>query len=66
MSTTVLKVTGMHCPSCAGHVRRALEAVAGVSSARVNLETGEATIQHEETAREALVAAVDEAGYEAA
>jgi mercuric reductase/Cu+-exporting ATPase len=53
----------MHCQACAGHLRRSLEKVEGVTLARVDLEKGEATVEHEGVSAEALAAAVDEAGY---
>ncbi|GAB2470551.1 heavy metal translocating P-type ATPase [Comamonas humi] len=65
-STTTLAVKGMTCASCVGRVERALKAVPGVRSASVNLATERATVEaHGGVAREALVAAVAKAGYEA-
>ena len=63
---TVLQIEGMSCVHCAQHVKEALEAVAGVKSAEVNLAGKNATIEHgEKTSLAALKAAVTEAGYEA-
>ena len=65
MKTTELKVTGMMCEACVGHVTRALQQVPGVSQVAVNLESARATVQHEAANTEALLAAVEEEGYEA-
>lgn len=59
---TTLKITGMTCQNCVRHVTQALEAVPGVSSAKVNLEAGTAEIEGGEP--QALVAAVEEEGYQ--
>ena len=65
--TKTLNVTGMMCQHCVAHVKKALEGVEGVSSVDVNLEAGTATVEAAEgVADEALVAAVVDAGYEAA
>ena len=60
-----LNVEGMMCPHCVAHVKKALEAVAGVESVDVNLEAKTATVTGTDLADETLVAAVVEAGYEA-
>ncbi|GAC1430517.1 MAG: heavy metal translocating P-type ATPase [Candidatus Velthaea sp.] len=63
---TELAISGMTCASCAAHVTNALEHLAGVSSANVNLATEHATIRHTaETSSSDLIAAVVSAGYQA-
>ena len=63
---TILKVTGMNCGACVGHVSKALEETAGVQSAQVDLASGTATVQHaEDTDLASLVEAVIEEGFEA-
>ena len=63
---TKLKVTGMTCGMCVQHVTNALQSVAGVQSATVDLTSGLATVQHDETAKsEAMIEAVVEDGYSA-
>ena len=42
MHTELLKVTGMTCGGCFGKVTKALQAVPGVSGAKVSLQAGEA------------------------
>ena len=58
-----LKITGMSCKNCVGHVQKALSGVAGVSGAvEVSLERGEASVAGS-AQQEALIAAVVEEGY---
>ncbi len=61
-----LDILGMTCASCVGRVERALAAVPGVARAAVNLANGRATIHGEGVDRQALVRAVEKAGYEVA
>lgn len=60
---TKLNVKGMMCNHCVMHVKSALEGVAGVTEASVDLEKGEATVKGEFDEK-AAVAAVVNAGYE--
>lgn len=63
---TILKVTGMTCGACVGHVTRALQGVPGVKLAAVDLNSGTAIVKHDESAEpEAMVEAVVEEGYQA-
>jgi P-type Cu+ transporter len=58
-------VLGMTCASCVGRVERALSRVPGVRQVSVNLATEAATVVADAKApREALMAAVQGAGYE--
>ncbi len=59
---TELIVEGMTCASCVGRVERALRAVPGVTDAVVNLATERANARGTASA-EALIAAVEAAGY---
>jgi len=61
---TTLRVTGMNCGACVNHVTQALQEVAGVQLAAVDLRSGQARVEHAESATaRALVEAVEEAGY---
>jgi Cu+-exporting ATPase len=62
-----LQIDGMTCASCVMRVEKALKQVPGVVSAEVNLATEAATVQLAGHAApvDALVAAVDKAGYTA-
>lgn len=57
-----LPIEGMTCASCVGRVERALGAVPGVASARVNLATGRAEVSGTADLA-ALADAVQQAGY---
>jgi P-type Cu+ transporter len=66
MSTVELSITGMTCASCATRVERKLNKLEGVT-ATVNYATEKARAEIADTvATEALVAAVEAAGYQAA
>ena len=64
MSQT-LTVEGMSCGGCEQRVRDALTAVSGVTSVSVDHSTDSATVEGS-TDVDTLVAAVEDAGYEAA
>ena len=61
----VLSLPGIHCAGCISGVERALNALAGVSSARVNLTFKRVTIGVADVEPEQAVAALAAAGYEA-
>jgi len=60
-----LNINGMTCGHCVAHTKKNLEAVPGVSEVEVTLEPGAAVVRGDVDA-DALIAAVKEAGYEAA
>lgn len=62
MSQTILKVEGMTCNHCKMRAEKALQAVSGVESVKVDLAAKEAVITGE-AERASLVKAVVEAGY---
>ncbi len=67
MATTTLKVEGMSCGHCVMAVTNALKGVAGVQDASVDLQSGRAVVQYDEsraTPRELVGAVLDE-GYTA-
>ena len=59
-------VPGMHCDHCKASVREELQAIAGVESVEVDLETKLVVVQGEGLDDARLREAIDEAGYEAA
>jgi copper chaperone CopZ len=63
-ATAVLRIDGLVCSACAARVRRRLERVDGVSSARVDFDSGEARVAYDATRAtpDALVAAVERRG----
>ena len=65
MQNLNLKIDGMSCSACVGHVTKALESVAGVSNVSVDLERGSAHVEGQSLDLDELIAAVEEEGYEA-
>jgi copper chaperone CopZ len=59
-----MKIEGMTCGHCVSSVKTALENVPGVTSAQVDLEAGEATVQGDVGA-DLLIAAARDQGFEA-
>jgi P-type Cu+ transporter len=66
MSDINLAIDGMTCASCVARVERALGRVPGVREASVNLATHSARVSVNGAAGDALLRAVEKAGYEAA
>ena len=61
----VITVNGMSCQHCQASVEKALSAVQGVASAKVNLAKKTATVTlASEVADDALINAVRDAGFE--
>src|SRR5690606_32019514 len=63
-SSVELAVEGMTCASCVTRIERALQAVPGVSEATANLATETATVRGVAPV-DALLAAIEKAGYDA-
>ena len=63
MSQTTLKVEGMSCNHCKEAVEKALKNIAGVENAEVDLAKKEVVVTGA-AAKEALVEAIEDAGYE--
>jgi copper chaperone CopZ len=66
MAETALTVRGMTCANCVKHVTAALRAVPGVTAATVTLPDRAIVTHATGTELAALVAAVADAGYDAA
>ncbi|ELZ2781440.1 copper chaperone CopZ [Listeria monocytogenes] len=68
MEKLTLNVEGMTCSYCEARVTKALSEVNGVKSAVVSLDEGTATVEFEkgQVTEDALIDAVEEAGYEVA
>jgi copper chaperone CopZ len=60
-----LSVPGMSCGHCEAAVKSEVGMVAGVESVVVDLDTKDVVVRGEALDLDALIAAVDEAGYEA-
>lgn len=67
MENTVIKIQGMSCQGCVKNITGVLTALAGVASAEVSLEAAEARVAFDAQAvsRAALVAAIEDAGFDA-
>jgi copper chaperone len=67
MENTVITVGGMSCQGCVKNLTGVLGAMAGVLSANVSLEAGQATVEFDpqRVARAALVDAIEDAGFDA-
>ena len=63
MRETIIKIEGMSCGHCKAAVEKALQAVAGVQTAAVDLEKKQAIVTGDAPLA-ALCAAIEEAGYE--
>ena len=67
METLRLPVTGMTCGHCVASVQEEISEIPGVESVDVTLETGNVVVTSAEpVTREAVEAAVTEAGYQLA
>lgn len=58
-------IEGMNCSHCSGSVDRAIRELPGVTSCRVNLEEGRATVEAERVDDAAVVTAVEGLGFRA-
>jgi copper chaperone CopZ len=65
METKTYSVPGMHCGHCQAAITGELEAVRGVGSVEVDLETRLVTVRGDVLDDAALLAAIDDAGYDA-
>ena len=59
----ILKIEGMMCMHCVAHVKKALDALEGVTEVDVSLEDKQAVLAGE-VSDDAIRAAIAEAGYE--
>lgn len=66
MATATITVKGMTCDGCVNSVTKALQRVAGVEEAKVDLTGQQATVTYDDnqTSVEALKEAVENAGYD--
>jgi len=67
MEETRIRIDGMSCQGCVKNVTGVLSALAGVASAEVTLEPGEARVVYDPASltREALMSAIEDAGFDA-
>ena len=65
-STMTFNVPGMSCGHCETVVKTEVGQVAGVAGVAVDLDSKDVTVTGTDLDREAIVAAIDEAGYDVA
>ena len=67
MESSVIKIGGMSCQGCVRNITGVLTAVPGVVTAEVSLDAAEARVSFDPriVARGALVAAIEDAGFDA-
>lgn len=65
-TSITFSVPGMICGHCEAAVKKEVGAVAGVTGVDVDLETKDVVVTGTSLDRDALVAAIDEAGYDVA
>ena len=66
MSTLTYSVPGVSCAHCQSAITNEVEALAGVEAVDVDLETKVVTVTGDPLDAQAIIAAIDEAGYEVA
>lgn len=66
MNTITLSVPGMTCGHCEAAVRQEVGALAGVTGVDVDLDSKDVTVTGGDLDRDAIVAAIDEAGFDVA
>ena len=67
MKKIILKIKGMHCEGCSNRLTKVLQALDGVSMAKVSLENKNAEIEYDENEidLEDIKQAISDAGFEA-
>ena len=65
MESKTFSVPGIHCAHCDAAVRRELEGLRGVATVAVDLAAKRVTVTGTGLDPETLLAAIDEAGYDA-
>ena len=65
-ATLTLSVPSMTCGHCEAAVKQEVGGIAGVTEVVVDLETKDVTVTGDELDRDAIVAAIDEAGFDVA
>ena len=66
MSTLTYSVPGVSCAHCQSAITNEVEALAGVEAVDVDLQTKVVTVTGDPLDADAIIAAIDEAGYEVA
>lgn len=66
MTTSTLKVNGMSCQSCVGHVEKAIQALGSVDQVTVDLAAKTVTVKYDasHTTLKSIADAIEDQGYE--
>ncbi len=66
-TTAKFKVTGMYCDACQTKIQQALNKTQGVKSSQVDLESGSATINYDDTKvkPDQIIKIIEKEGYKA-
>ena len=64
--TLTLSVPGMTCGHCEASVKKEVGALAGIASVTVDLDSKDVVVTGTQLDRDAIVAAIDEAGFDVA
>lgn len=65
MNSITLSVPGMTCGHCEAAVKQEVGSLSGVTDVQVDLDTKDVTVTGDGLDRDAIVAAIDEAGFDA-
>lgn len=63
MKETLITISGMSCGHCVNRVKKAVDALKGISSSDIQIGTAKVSFDETLLSREKIVAAIEEAGY---
>ncbi|MCE5313317.1 MAG: cation transporter [Nitrospiraceae bacterium] len=63
MTETIIEVSGMSCGHCVNRVKKAVDALKGISSSDVQIGTVKVSFDEAVVSRKEVVAAIENAGY---
>ncbi|NOX20529.1 MAG: heavy-metal-associated domain-containing protein [Nitrospirae bacterium] len=66
MAEVTIKIDGMSCQHCVMRVKKAIDAVDGVSSSEVEVGSAKVVFDDSKTTEDAIKAAITQAGYKVA
>lgn len=66
METTILKVNGMSCEHCVKSITKAVSALPGIGSVKVDLTAGTVSVEHdpEQSPLDKIKAEIEDQGYD--
>jgi len=63
MKETLITISGMSCGHCVNRVKKAVDALKGISSSDIQIGTAKVSFDETLISREKIAAAIEEAGY---